>query len=143
MMEWTPQGRAIGLRLVDVEGKRVRALVPYNADLVGDPDTGVIAGGVITAFLDQVCGLATVLAMPQPGPVATIDLRIDYMRAAQPGKDVLAEALCHKVGRNVAFVRATAYETSPDDPIAHATATFMVAAKAARKFGANLREPKK
>jgi uncharacterized protein (TIGR00369 family) len=108
--------------------------------LVGDPETGVIAGGVITTFLDQLCGMAAVLAMKEPSMVATIDIRIDYMRAAEPGRDVLAEAHCYKIGRNVAFVRAVAFEESADNPIALATSTFMV--NATRKVGANVREKK-
>jgi uncharacterized protein (TIGR00369 family) len=138
MMEWTPQGRALGLEVTRLEGARVFGRAPYKAELVGDPETGVIAGGVITTFLDQLCGMAAVLAMKEPSMVATIDIRIDYMRPATPGRDVLAEAHCYRVGRNVAFVRAVAYEDGPDNPIAHATSTFML--NATRKFGANLRE---
>jgi uncharacterized protein (TIGR00369 family) len=65
--------------------------------------------------------------------VATIDLRIDYMRPAQPGRDVLAEAHCYKIGKNVAFVRATAFEDSADNAIAHATSAFMVNSRARKK----------
>jgi uncharacterized protein (TIGR00369 family) len=138
MMQWTPQGRALGLEVTSFENGRVRGRAPYRPEIVGDPDTGVIAGGVITTFLDQLCGMAAVLAMREPSTVATIDLRIDYMRPAEPGRDVLAEAFCYKMGRNVAFVRAVAFEDSPDNPIAHATSAFMV--NTGRKVGANLRK---
>ena len=141
MMQFTPQGRALGFELTRLEGSKVCGRVPYKPELVGDPETGVIAGGVITTFLDQLSGMATVLVMNEPSMVATIDIRIDYMRAATPGRDVMAEAHCYKIGRNVAFVRAIAYEDRLDNPIAHATSTFMV--NATRKIGANLREKKK
>ncbi|MBX9745925.1 MAG: PaaI family thioesterase [Hyphomonadaceae bacterium] len=140
MMQWTPQGRALGFEVTKLEGNHVWGRCPYKPELIGDPETGVIAGGVITTFLDQLCGMAAVLAMKEPSIVATIDIRIDYMRAATPGKDVRAEAHCYKIGKNVAFVRAVAFEDSADNPIAHATSTFMV--NATRKFGANLREKK-
>jgi len=140
MMQWTPQGRALGLEVTKLEGNHVWGRCPYKPELIGDPETGVIAGGVITTFLDQLCGMAAVLAMRDPAMVATIDIRIDYMRAATPGKDVLAEAHCYKIGKNVAFVRAVAFEASADNPIAHATSTFMI--NATRKVGANLREKK-
>ncbi|GAN00460.1 thioesterase family protein [alpha proteobacterium U9-1i] len=142
MMEWTPQGRALGIVLERHEGKKVWARVPYRADLVGDPETGVIAGGVITTSLDQLCGLATVLAMQTPSTVATIDIRIDYMRGAIPGRDVWAEAECIKIGRTVAFVQAIAYEDDASDPIARATATFMVNAQSKRRIGSNLKPPR-
>lgn len=140
MSQFTPQGRALGIEVTKLQSGKIWGRVPYRADLVGDPETGVIAGGVITTFLDQISGMAAVLAMPSPTTVATIDIRIDYMRGAIPGRDVQAEAHCYKLGMNVAFVRAVAYEDSADNPIAHAASAFMVGAK--QRFGANLREKK-
>jgi uncharacterized protein (TIGR00369 family) len=126
MTQFTPQAHALGIEVNRIERAKVWGRVPYRHDLVGDPDTKVIAGGVITTFLDQLCGSAAVAAMDAPMPVATIDLRIDYMRPAQPGRDVLAEAHCYKLGHNVAFVRGVAYEESPDNPVAHVAAAFMI-----------------
>jgi uncharacterized protein (TIGR00369 family) len=142
MIQFTPHARALGAEVTRIEPARVWGRVPYRADLVGDPESGVIAGGVITTLLDQVCGTAAVAAMTDPTTVATIDLRIDYMRPAEPGRDVLAEAHCYKLGRSVAFVRAVAYDDRPDDPVAHAAAAFMVSSSAGRKFGANVRKKK-
>ena len=142
MMAWTPQGRALGLEVTGFEDGKVHGRAPYRPEVIGDPDSGVIAGGVITTFLDQLCGMAAVLAMREPAVVATIDLRIDYMRPAEPGRDVLAEAHCYKIGRNVAFVRAIAFEASPSNAIAHATSTFMVNPAARRAVGANAQQRK-
>lgn len=142
MIQFTPQAKAIGMEVTRIEPARVWGRVPYLPELIGDPETGVIAGGVITTFLDTICGTAAVAAMEHPTTVATIDLRIDYMRAAAPGRDVLAEAHCYKLGRSIAFVRAVAYEDSADDPIANVACAFMVNANAGRKFGANLRKKK-
>jgi uncharacterized protein (TIGR00369 family) len=141
MTRWTPQGRALGIEVTKIDGATVWGRVPSKAELVGDPETGVIAGGVITTFLDQISGMAAVLAMDEPTTVATIDIRIDYMRGAEPGRDVLAAAHCYKIGKHVAFVRAVAFEESADNPIANAAAAFMVNTQ--QKFGANLREKKK
>ncbi|MGE0740634.1 MAG: PaaI family thioesterase [Hyphomonadaceae bacterium] len=139
--EWTPHAQALGLKLIRAEHARVWGAVPYRADLVGDPESGVIAGGVLTTLLDHTCGMAAILAMREPSTVATIDLRIDYMRPAEAGRDVIAEAHCYKIGKNVAFVRAVAYEDSADNPIANATSAFMV--NASRRMGANLRSKRK
>lgn len=142
MMQFTPQARALGIEVTKLAAGRVWGRVPYRQDLIGDPESGVIAGGVVTTLLDQLCGVAAVLAMTEPTSVATIDLRIDYMRPAEPPRDVLAEAHCYKLTRNVAFVRAVAFEDDPDHPIAHAVATFMVNSSAGRGVGANYREKK-
>jgi uncharacterized protein (TIGR00369 family) len=143
MVQFTPQARALGVEITRLERARAWGKVPYKPEFVGDPDTGVIAGGVLTAFLDQLSGTAVIAAMDEPVIIATIDLRIDYMRPATPGRDVLAEAHCYKIGKSVGFVRAVAYEDAPDNPIAHAVAAFMVNSDAGRKPGANLRERKK
>lgn len=142
MMQWTPQGRALGLELVRIDNGKVVGRIPYRAQLAGDPDTGIFAGGVITTLLDQVCGMAAVVAMREPAVVATIDLRIDYMRPAAAGRDVFAEAHCYKIGKNVAFVRAIAFEDGPDNAIAHAASAFMVNSNSGRRIGANLRAEK-
>ena len=142
MIQFTPQAKAIGMEVTRIEPARVWGFVPYRDELIGDPETGVIAGGVITTFLDTLCGTAAVAAMETPTTVATIDLRIDYMRPATPKREVLAEAHCYKIGRSVAFVRAVAYDETPDNPIAHVAAAFMVNSSAGRKYGANLRKKK-
>jgi uncharacterized protein (TIGR00369 family) len=141
MMQGAPHGRALGLTILSVERARARGLVPYRADLIGDPETGVIAGGVITAFLDNLCGVAVMAALEHPTSIATLDLRIDYMRAAIVGRDVLADAHCFRLTRSIAFVRAVAFECAPDDPIATATATFMLSSDGSRRAGANRAAP--
>jgi uncharacterized protein (TIGR00369 family) len=115
--------------------------IPYRADLVGEPDTGVLAGGVVTTLLDMACGWATVAALKIPTSIATLDLRIDYMRPAEPGRDILASAHCYKLTRSIAFVRALAYDQSPADPVAAAQAAFMLDSNAGRAPGANLQPP--
>jgi uncharacterized protein (TIGR00369 family) len=140
MLQFTPQARALGIEVTRLESARAWGKAPYKPELIGDPDTGVIAGGVLTTFLDQLCGAAALAAMDSPAIIATIDLRIDYMRPAQPGRDVLAEAHCYKIGKSVAFVRASAYEDDADNPIAHVVAAFMVNSDAGRRPGANLRK---
>ncbi len=133
---------ALGFELVSLDRSGVVLKTPYKPELVGDPDTGVLAGGVVTALLDHVSGQAVFAASAAPGSIATLDLRIDYMRGAEPGRDLFAHAVCYKVTRSVAFVRATAYEDTPDDPVATAQSAFMLDANAGRKPGANLRAPR-
>ena len=125
MVQVTPQAAALGMRFVSVSLARGALEVPWREDLVGDPDTGVIAGGVVTTLLDHTCGQAVMAAMGAPAPIATLDLRIDYMRAAEPGLDIKARAHCYKLTHSIAFVRATAYDRDVDDPVATAQATFM------------------
>lgn len=126
MAESTPQTAAIGLEFVDVEPGVGILRVPYRADLVGDPATGVIASGVITTLLDHACGLAIKAARDDFSSTATLDLRIDYMRPARVGETIYGRAHCYKQTKSIAFLRAVAYETDPEDPIATAQGAFVL-----------------
>lgn len=116
---------ALGFRLESVVEDRVRLRVPYREDLIGDPETGVLAGGLVSTLLDHVGGMAVWVKLDAFAPIATLDLRVDYMRPAEPGHDLIAEAQCYHLTRSVAFVRSHAFETDPEDPVAAAQAVYM------------------
>jgi acyl-coenzyme A thioesterase PaaI-like protein len=58
--------------------------------------------------------------------IATLDLRIDYMKPATPHREVRARAHCYKMTRHVAFVRGVAFHDDEADPIATSAGTFML-----------------
>jgi len=127
IIEGTPYMKAIGATLDRVDGDGVTMRLPWREDLVGDTETRVIASGVVTALLDNGCGMAVWDKVDAFKAIATLDLRIDYMRAARPEVDLLVTAYCYKLTRSIGFVRAFAYEVTPDDPVAAAQAAFIVA----------------
>lgn len=116
---------ALGGDMAVVQAGRVRMRLPYSEKLVGNPDTGVVHGGVITGFLDQSCGMAVGSALREPASFATLDLRIDYMKPATPGLALIFEGECVRVTHEIAFARAWAFHEKIEDPIAIATGTFM------------------
>lgn len=130
---------ALGFQYEGLEGDRVRLRLPYRDDLVGDPETGVLAGGLVTTLLDHVGGLAVWVGLKTYQPIATLDLRVDYMRAAIPGRDLLAEARCYRLTRSIGFVRAWAFEDDPADPVAAAQSAYVISAEGDHRAGANLR----
>lgn len=117
-----------GLRLDRVAPGEAWASLPYHPVFVGNAETGVLHGGVVTAMLDESCGMAVQLALDGTRSIATLDLRIDYQKPATPGLDIKAHSVCYRVTRSIAFVRSVAYQESEDNPVATATACFMVGA---------------
>ncbi|MGK0267314.1 MAG: hypothetical protein ACI82N_001567 [Maricaulis sp.] len=126
LVDGSPHAVALGLKLISLKPGLAVMRAPYSPDLVGDPQSGILHGGVITALLDHVCGLAAFSGFGGQDTPATLDLRLDYMRPAKPGLDVTAEAVCLKSHGLVAFVRATAHDGDINDPVATAQAAFMV-----------------
>lgn len=134
-VEGVPHAQRMGMRFVSVDFDSAALSLPYNPDFIGDPQTGVLHGGAITALLDQTCGLAVVAAALRYSSsenlraVATLDMRIDYLRPAKINETVLAKANCYKVTRHIAFVRAIAHDGDEADPVATCQATFMIKAR--------------
>jgi uncharacterized protein (TIGR00369 family) len=124
-----PHNRALGMEVLEISRANARFRLKYDAKLVGNPDTGVLHGGAITALLDACSGAAVFAALVEWAPIATLDLRIDYLRAAEPGRDVLAHATCYRLARQIAFTRAVAYLDREDDPVASSLGTFMLATR--------------
>ena len=125
-IEALPFAHSLKMEVQDIgEGVAVIAM-PWSDDLVGDPRTGVIHGGAVSALMDTACGAAVMSHPSHPAGTATIDLRIEYLRAATPGQAITTEATCYHVTRSVAFVRATARDEDSETPVAMATGTFTV-----------------
>lgn len=121
-----PFNAALGLELVEAEDGLAAIRLPYRAELVGNPETGVLHGGVVSSLVDATCGAAVFLSVKPLRPIATLDLRIDYLRAAEAGQDLVCRARCTRITTHVAFVQAIAHHGDPDQAIATAAATFMI-----------------
>ncbi|MBC7728375.1 MAG: hotdog fold thioesterase [Microbacteriaceae bacterium] len=125
-----PHIRDIGARITAVAQDRGSMSMPARPDWIGDPVRGLLHPGALTVLADSTCGLAVGAALAKRVPYATLDLRMDYLRAAGPGQDLHCDAHCFRITRNIAFVRAEVWQDQRDQPIAVAQASFMLSTPA-------------
>ena len=103
----------------------VELALPWREELVGVAETGVLASGPIISLMDNATSMAVWTLAGTFIPHATLDLRVDYMRAAVPGRTVIGHGECYKLSRTIAFIRGIAHDGDPADPVAHVIGTFM------------------
>ena len=120
-----PHVNALGITPVDTGPGQATLRLPYNAALAGHPESGILHGGAIATLVDTACGMAVFLAMRQPEPIATLDLRIDHIRAPTLGSDVLCRAHCYRVAREIAFVEAEVIEANTMALVARSIGSFI------------------
>ena len=119
-------GRALGLDFRDCGRNWAELALPWREELVGVPDTGVLASGAIVSLIDTASGTSVWVTVDKFIPIVTVDLRLDYLRPAAKGETIIARSECVKLTRRIAFVRGVAHGGDEDRPIALSAATFML-----------------
>ena len=122
-LDVVPHAEALGMRVIDAGPGMVELEMPWRAEFVGDPATGVLHGGVVSALMDTCCGAAVMAHPTHPRSTATIDLRIDYLRPGR-GTRFTASATLLRSGNKVAVVRSELHNES-DTLIAVGTGTYL------------------
>jgi uncharacterized protein (TIGR00369 family) len=99
--------------------------LPWRAELVGDPATGILASGPIFTLMDMAASLSVWITTGVFRPQATLDMRVDYLRPAVPGKTVIGRGECYKLTKSIAFIRGEAHDGDPARPLAHVAGTYI------------------
>ena len=120
-----PHVGELGIELTRVGADGVEGILPYRPEFLGDTERGLIHTGVITTLIDSICGVALLAHIGQPGRVATLDLRVDYLRPSRPGKTLVCRAECYRLTGQIAFLRASVWQDDPAEPVASCLAAFM------------------
>ena len=115
----------IGLRYIGHGDDWSEMAIDYDEKLIGDPDSGVIASGPIIALMDMATSVAIWIKGGRFRAQATLDLRVDYLRPATPGRAIIGRGECYRITRSIAFIRGQAHDGDPADPIAHVAGTYM------------------
>lgn len=116
----------LGAMIESLDPDNIRVRVPFQPMMIGDTGWNVVHSGLLMILLDSLCGISIIQRMTTPTPIATLDLRVDYLRAVPAGADIHVTATCYKIGRNVGFSRGAIYTNDPEDPAAIANGSFML-----------------
>ncbi len=120
-----PHCRALGLQLESAGLGKASLTLPFKPELIGNPSTGILHGGVVTSLSDMAGAIAVYTLLDKKESLATLDLRIDYLRPGVPDEALSCQAECYRLTNQIAFTRCTLYQKDEQAPVAHAVATYM------------------
>ncbi len=126
--------QVLGLTVESAQDNVLIMRLPYSEQIVGNPVTGTVHGGSLTTLMDTACGTAVFSSLPGFELCPTLDLRMDYMKAATPNRDLFAEARVTRVASSVVFTECEVFQGEERDLVAKCAATFM-------RIGENMTPP--
>lgn len=120
-----PHVGAMGIEILAADAGGVLARLPLQPEFLGDPERGIVHTGVVTTLIDSIAGLAVLVANGAPEAVATLDLRVDYLRPTVLGAPLHCRAECYRRTASIAFLRISVWQHDEAEPVATSLATFM------------------
>jgi uncharacterized protein (TIGR00369 family) len=105
--------RWLRIRVARLDTGFARLELPYRDEFLGDPLRGALHGGVISTLVDTCGGAAVWTTVQSTDRVATVDLRVDYLRPG-PQADLACEATVVRAGNRVGVADMRLFAT--DDP---------------------------
>lgn len=106
---YIPMHVFLGVKLVEIRAGFAKLCVPFRPELIGDPRSQALHGGVIALALDSVGGAAAMTTLVSPDDkLSTIDMRVDYLRPGKP-QDFFVEGELARSGNRIIVTRMVAY----------------------------------
>ncbi|KZZ02355.1 hypothetical protein A3746_34130, partial [Oleibacter sp. HI0075] len=117
-----PHCRVLNMTVEYADGEKVILKLPYSEAIIGNPDNGIVAGGSLTTLMDTACGTAAFNCFEDGEVCPTLDLRMDYHRAAKPGENLIGEARVVKRANSLVFTQGEVRQESDNVVVATCTA---------------------
>jgi len=119
-----PFNSHVGLRLVRLHKDGVTVECHIRPELLNG--SGMLHGGVTATLADVAAGMALVRHLGRPRSVATVEMKINYLRPVAHGK-VAARSHLVKVGSRLCCGRVEIFDAERR-PVAAALLTYMILA---------------
>ena len=108
--ESIPLHKFLGLKIEVLDKNFVRIRVPFKKELVGDFRTNRWHGGIIATIMDSVGGvIGATHFTSMDDKISTIDLRVDYLKGAEPIEVVVVGKIV-RMGNRILVAKMKAFQ---------------------------------
>ena len=126
MVPGAPFHHNMGIRYAAHGDNWISLVLDYDPALDGYGEPGVVSGGAVFTLMDATSGMSVMVTRNALAPMATLDLRLDYLRPASAGQAIRSRVECYRLTRRFGFTRGIAYNDDPNHPIVHASGIFII-----------------
>ena len=127
--ELIPFNKYIGLELAELEDGFAKAIIKFKPELVGDRRIQAIHGGVISASMDAVGGIAGITSLTSiEDKIVTVDMRVDYIRSAR-NTDLIIEARIVRSGNKIITTNMQVFAATDNTLVAEGRGVYHVSRK--------------
>ena len=102
-----PFNRWLGFKVLKMDDSGLELKATWREDWVVGLERGYTHGGILASIIDVAADYAIAVQLGRPVP--TIDLRVDYHKAAMPG-DLIAKAKVVRMGGQYSTAEAYVYD---------------------------------
>lgn len=102
-----PFNQWLGFTVLKIDDAGIEIKAAWREDWVVNPDRRYTHGGILAAIVDVAADYAIAARLGRPVP--TIDIRVDYHKAAMPG-DLTAKARVVRMGSQYSTAEASVYD---------------------------------
>jgi len=121
--------RHLEMDITSASDEGIEARFKPGAEHLGAQADASPFGGVITTILDSLFGLAVMVELNAPSPIATVNLRIDFVDTVPVSGDLLFNARCTGIDERIARTEGVCTLQSTGAPVARAIASFAIGTK--------------
>lgn len=97
----------MGLKILFLDEERIEIGMTWREEMISNPQARVTHGGILGALVDVAADFMIAAKMGAPAP--TVDMRVDYHKAAAPG-DLKAVGRIVRLGSTVSTAEATVFD---------------------------------
>ena len=97
----------MGLKIINLDEEKIEITMRWREEMISNPKARVTHGGILGALVDVAADFMIAAKLGAPAP--TVDMRVDYHRAASPG-DLRAVGRIIRVGGTFSTAEAEVFD---------------------------------